>query len=81
MECNKRYIDSKSFHKPGQGIDLYIDQVRYLPDCATCTRLLIRGIDQKQTKVLNTSKAFMNVRDSTRMLQTYDFRLEIRPET
>ena len=80
IECKARTIEMNKFYRSGQAVDFYIDQVRYLPDCATCTRLLIRGITSQQVKILNTSKAFMDINQSTRMVQTYDFRWEIRPE-
>jgi hypothetical protein len=73
-------LDIKHEYKPGQGIDFYVDAARYLPDSVTVSRLLVRGINNKQEKTFTSAKAYPDIVDSTRQIQSYDFRMEIRPE-
>ena len=40
----------------------------------------MRGITKNQTKVLQTTKALAEINESTRMIQSFNFRHEIRPE-
>jgi hypothetical protein len=47
VDCRRIYFDPANVMKPGEGIDFYIDQLRYLPDSTTFTRLLIRGLTKK----------------------------------
>ena len=81
VECRKVYYESEYLMKQGEGVDFYIDQLRYPPDTATFTRLLIRGLTKKQQKVINAYKCFPEINDSTRMIQNFEFRMEIRPTT
>jgi hypothetical protein len=67
-------------YKPGDGIDVYIDQSRYLPDSVTFSRLLIRGLNKSQKKVMNALKCFSDIDTSTRMAHDYNFRFEVRNE-
>ena len=47
IESRRLYFDPQNIMRPGEGIDFYIDQLRYLPDNTTFTRLLIRGLTKK----------------------------------
>ena len=80
MECGIQYTDIKNFYERGHGIDFYIDQARYLPDGCTVTRLIIRGITNTNDKMIGSTKTYSEINDSTRQIQVYDFRMEIRPE-
>lgn len=81
VECLTKQMDLTKFYEKGQGIDLYIDQARYMPDCVTIVRLLARGLTKFQKKVLGASKLYPDLPSSTRLIQHFDFRTEIRPET
>ena len=81
VECRRIYFDPENLMKQGEGVDFYLDQLRYPPDTATFTRLLIRGLTKKQEKVINAYKCFPEINDSTRMIQNFEFRMEVRPTT
>jgi hypothetical protein len=68
VDCRRLYFNPENFMKPGEGIDFYIDQLRYLPDTSTFTRLMIRGLTKKQVKVINAYKCFPEIDFSTRMI-------------
>lgn len=81
VECLTKQMDLEKVYERGQGIDLYIDQARYMPDCVTIVRLLARGLTKNQKKVIAASKLYPDLPASTRLIQHFDFRYEIRPET
>lgn len=80
MESKRNVINKTVLYKPGDGIDIYIDQARYLPDSVTFSRLLIRGLNKTQNKVMNALKCFSDIDTSTRMAHDYNFRFEVRNE-
>lgn len=81
IESKRNVIDKSKFYKPGDGVDIYIDQARYLPDSVTFTRLLIRGLTKDQTKFMNAMKCFSDIDTSTRMVHDYNFRFEVRNDS
>jgi hypothetical protein len=46
IESKRIQVNKEQFYKKGDGVDIYIDQARYLPDSVTFTRLLIRGLNK-----------------------------------
>ena len=61
-------MDVEKLYEKGQGIDLYIDQARYLPDQVTVARLLVRGLTKQQKKVIAALKLYPDLPTSTRFI-------------
>ena len=75
----RQYGDSR-FNPNEVGIDFYIDGARFLPENATFSRVIMRGvsIDQSNTRIFNTVKGGCDIDISTRGKPFYGFRYEIR---
>lgn len=80
-ESNANYFDVNNTYRVGNGIDFYVDQARYLPDNVTFTRLTVRGVTSAYQKIVPTTRTFCELEESARMIQVYNHRVEIRPET
>jgi hypothetical protein len=74
-------LDPTNLFPSTGGIDLYIDECRFLPETTTHTRLLVRGLTRDHKKLLPTEKIFPEFGNdaSSRNIQVYDYRVEIRP--
>jgi len=63
---------------PGDGIDIYVDWARYLPDNATFTRIFVRIIDINGNYPINAQRGFASIDYSTARSPFFGFKYEVR---
>jgi hypothetical protein len=61
-----------------EGIDIYIDGARFLPENATFTRVVMRGYTIDQVRVINPVKSSCDLGASTARNPFFGFRYELR---
>lgn len=64
--------------KEGEGVDIYIDGARFLPENATFSRVLMRGFTVDFIRVIDPVKGLCDLNLSTSRNPFYGFRYELR---
>lgn len=74
-----QYDDGKLFKK-GDGIDVYVDGARFLPDNTTCTKLVVKSFTSSLESIGNAVGGLSDL-NSPAFSPTYGFRTEFRTPT
>ena len=78
IPCDKQYANKYEYN--GEAVDIYLDQIKYMPDNATAVKLFIKIVDQNIENILVDYEILADLQ-STCSIPFFEFKMEIKKNT